>query len=299
MASLAICSPSWANPSSIFSSASFSWIGLPTWPSSVVIRTAVSWSRDWFTVAIIPLFIRALIRSEDFTESPLASSATEIVSGIDISFWINSEGFSNFWTDASWDSKNFSPSCSFLSSFESLAGLFRSFLWVLVDFFAEVLPLLCFACSCFVFLITLVEESFILFSLSSSWAFLSLDAWTLLFSAASKSIVPDKSPDELFSLADWFSDLNLVIEICPSSFLVSVFVFLAIEIVFLEPFLVLLICSRIFFLSSVEILSLADDWDRPAWFIASNNESTSYPMTFAKSLTSIFFIPQTNQILHP
>ena len=239
-------------------------------PNSSTTKIAVSWSMAWFKVTITPLFINDLIKSDDLMDNSLARSDTTMVSGIFTSFWINSWGFSNFWTFSKFFSRNFSPSCSLWSSLELSLNVFLSFFKFWGIFFWG---------SCLVFLTTFVFASDFFFSSSadSFWAF------NLFLSASSKSIDPVKScfTFDFFSLS---GELILVTD----KFGFAVFwEGLLKEIVFLLSFLLSLMNFKSTFLSSVLTISFSDLWESPAAFIWANKLSKSIFIALESCLTFI------------
>ena len=81
-----------AKSSSILST----WIAIPLWPISWTTKIALSWSITSFIVATTPKDIKFLTTSPPLTAINFANSPTWIVSGTSISFFINSDGTSNW-----------------------------------------------------------------------------------------------------------------------------------------------------------------------------------------------------------
>ena len=246
---------------------------MPIWPSSSVTTRAVSWSINWLRVTITPLFIKVLINSPDLIDKSFARSETEMVSGILISFWMNSAGFSNSWTLESFVSKYFSPSSSLLSFFESCFSLN----WILV-----------FTKGFFWTFTSEVDGFFILFTVwfcFSSLACSTFFSASFLFaSAASKSISPLKSAFVVGFVSDkfWF---NLVIDIPFFADEVSFFK----EIVFFDVFFEDFKKVKRVFLSSLLTSSVIDLWDKPAADICLRRFSGSKPIAFDNCVTFTFF----------
>ena len=127
-------------------------IAIPLCPISSTTKIAVSWSITSFIVATTPSDIRFLTTSPPLTAINFASSPTLMVSGISMSFFINSVGASN-WC---WSSKIFSSfflnaltaldSWSLTSTFSCwdscLVFIVFFFFWVCFSFTAS------FSCSC-------------------------------------------------------------------------------------------------------------------------------------------------------